>query len=100
MINIEKLKEYEISVDEVINIFSKDQSKDSIDIFIKFKDNIIIDNIITGISEFSIELDHETVFFEKGTGLCLNNKRSIIDPVELIESLEPYIDFCLYNIFQ
>ena len=92
------IKQQEITFNQAKESIEKDskdiENKSGFDIFIRFKENSIEDarKLVFGETKIIVDIDDTEIQF---IGAVINVKRNINDSMQLLESLEPYIE----NIF-
>ena len=92
------IKQQEITFNQAKESIEKDskdiENKSGFDIFVRFKENSIEDarKLVFGETKIIVDIDDTEIQF---VGAVINVKRNINDSIQLLESLEPYIE----NIF-
>lgn len=94
---IELIKKQEITIDQAKECIEleRERCKDSdLNIFVRFKEDKIEDakKLVFGESKIIVDIDDTEIQF---VGTVINTDRNICDSINLLDSLEPYIE----NIF-
>jgi hypothetical protein len=90
-----EMEKYRTDIGDIKKALSNkdmDEYMADFDIFIKFKDDCIDEakKYVFGNTKTIVDLDDGSEV--KFIGTVLNSSRCIVDPVELLNSIEPYID--------